>query len=687
MNDGTLSSIRKKFLWAALSLTITQVSVAEPTEHGTSDAAGPEGPLDEADAYPNENEHGIEDEPHLDEASPDEAPSLETLEPNDEPIAVESAGSGVHSAEPPHVKLTPWALRRYTLRNGLRVVLHEDHATPSVAVCITYDVGSRDEGEGQSGFAHLFEHLMFQGSRQVEKGGHALALAGRGGRTNATTNKERTTFLDLLPASQLQLALWLEADRMGTLALGRDAFENQLRVVQEEYRQRYDNRAFAHGRLRLAQLVFQGDFAYEHPTIGSLEDLEASRLEWARDFHRRYYRPENAVLSVVGDFDTETAEAWIEEHFADLEPGGAPKRFEATPQPFSQASERFLVMVDEGAKTPALLTGWSIPAGRVMDRSALELATEVLAGGESGRLHQSLVIEKASALEVSAWTANERGPGLFAIEAVVAPLSNVDTVQKWLDGELKRLRFIGPSADELHRARARLEMRDLLTLETNEGRATRLGEYEVYFGDASLVQPDLERYRGITPEQVRKAAHTYLKDTRRSTVEVYPPGWARDLGPVITTTTYVVQKGDTLIGIAKKHGTSADAIARENRISKGRPIHPGQRLLVTLGSGSSAGPRAIVKKHVVKKGDTLSGIAMKYGTTAEAIARENRFSTKKPIRPGQELTITVEVSGPQGKAAPKATPPAKAPKATPPAKSAPKKAAPKAPLKKAPVKK
>jgi LysM repeat protein len=208
-------------------------------------------------------------------------------------------------------------------------------------------------------------------------------------------------------------------------------------------------------------------------------------------------------------------------------------------------------------------------------------------------------------------------------------------------------------------------------LETNQARAILLGEYEVFFGDAGLLQGDLQRYRKIGREQVKAAAFEYLKDTRRSIVEVYPPGWTRDLGPVITTTFYVVQKGDTLIGIAKKHGTSAQAIAKENRINVGKAIHPGQRLLVTLGAGG--GPKVIVKRHEVKKGDTLIGIAKKYGTTADAIAKENKISTKKAIHPGQELTVTIEVSSSRGKAPPTTTPKKGASKNSAPKNSAPKK--------------
>lgn len=579
----------------------------------------------------------------------------------------------------------PLDLVRLTLPNGLRVVLHEDHSVPNVAVCVTYDVGSRNEPEGQSGFAHLFEHLMFEGSRNVPKGGHFLLLSERGGRANGTTNKERTNYFQVVPSNALSLALWLESDRMRGLALNPQNFENQRRVVQEEYRMRYDNRVFAQGLIRLSEVVYQGDYAYQHPTIGYLDELDSARFEWARDFHATYYVPSNAVLSIVGDFDVARARGLVDEYFGDIDGGNEPPAFQSSGRA-EQASERFNVMVDEAAKSPALLFGWAIPPARTRDRLALELATEVLTGGESGRLHQSLVLEKASATSVEAWTSGQRSTGQLSIRTVVAPLSNVDTAQKWLDGELKRLRLIGPSEDELERARARLEMGLLRDLETNQRRAILLGEYEVYFGDATLLERDLGRYRGIDEEQVKSAAFAYLKDTQRSIVEVYPPGWVRDLGPVITTTFYVVQKGDTLIGIAKKHGTTAQAIAKENRIAVGKAIHPGQRLLVTLGAGG--GPRVITKTHEVKKGDTLIGIAKKYGTSAEAIAKENRISTKKAIHPGQVLTVTLEVSSSRGgsKSKPskaKAAPSSAAPKAGP-SKAAPKAASPKTSAPKSP---
>lgn len=575
---------------------------------------------------------------------PESSPSASDEEsPPQEAPRAESTDSTPRSATASPLPELQLSIERLTLPNGLRVVLNEDHSSPSVAVCMTYDVGSRNEPEGRSGYAHLFEHLMFQGSRNVGKGEHFKLIAERGGRMNGTTNKERTNYFEVLPSSELELGLWLEADRLKSLALNQENFDNQRQVVQEEYRMRYDNRVFAQAALKLPELVFQGDFAYAHSTIGFMEDLDAAQFAWTRDFHRTYYVPNNAVLTVTGDFDSAVALSLIKKHFGEARPGAEQRPFEGNTSLSRQTSERFLVMVDEQAQSPALFLGWMIPTARTKERRALDLATLVLTGGQSGRLEQSLVLEKASASSVASWTSYDRGPGMFGLKIVVAPLSNVDTVMKWLEGELKRLRLIGPSQEELERARALLEQQRIASLQYNKDRAVALGEYEVYFGDANLLLTDLGEYRAISTEDVRKAAQAYLKDTRRSIIEVYPPGWVRDLGPVITTTTYVVQRGDTLIGIAKKHGTTADDIAKQNRIAKGRPIHPGQRLLVTLGSKSGGGPKVIVKTYEVKKGDTLIGIAKKFGISATDLAKENKLSTKKAIFPGQQLTITLEV--------------------------------------------
>ncbi len=539
-------------------------------------------------------------------------------------------GSGEATSAPTPLQLN---LTRYSLANGLRVVLNPDGATPAVSVCVTYDVGSRNEQIGRSGFAHLFEHMMFQGSRNVDKGEHFRKIAERGGKANGTTNKDRTNYYQTLPSSELELALWLEADRMQTLAVNRANFENQRAIVLEEYRMRYSGRAYALGYHRLHQLVFQGYWPYEHPTIGFIEDLDEAQFRWVRKFHRQYYVPNNAVLSISGSFDVNQAKALVEKHFADQRPNNNLPAFDVPDRMPRQTSERLSVIVDHNAKTPGVFYGYRIPATRTRTHRALELASLVLSGGDSSRLHQSLVIEKAAVNSVASWTAHHRGPDAFVIKLAIAPLSSIDTAQRWLDGEMKRLRLIGPSERELSKAKAQMKMRLLGHLQTNQARARWLGTYETYWGDASLLAEEYTAYDDISATEIRQAAAQYLIETRRSIVEIYPPGWVRDIGPVVVTKTHVVKKGENLIRIARMYGTTADKLAKQNGISLKAAIVPGQRLLVTAGSGYKP------KTHTVKSGESLIGIAKQYGVTAKELAAANNISTKKPIFPGQELTV------------------------------------------------
>lgn len=543
-------------------------------------------------------------------------------------------------------------LHRFTLGNGLRVVVNENHDAPTVSVCVTYDVGARNEQEGRTGFAHLFEHMMFQGTRNVPKGGHFQMIRGRGGSVNGTTSSDRTNYFETLPASELELALWLEAERMGSLAVVAENFENQRKVVQEEYRMRYANRAYGLGGIRLRQLVYQGYWPYEHATIGSMDDLDAAELSWVRAFYKKYYAPNNAVLAISGDVDPETARQLVEKHFGDLKHRNTPAY--SPPEKFpTQTSERLSVITDENAKTPAAYYGWQIPPAHTEEHYALELATFVLARGESSRLYQSLVIERATAQWVRAGTHGSRGPDMFVVALQSAPKSHLDRAQEALDGEIKRLRFLGPSESELAKAKAQKRFEFLRALQTNQGAAIWLSQHELYWGDASDLLRELDRYDAVTRDDVKKAANRYLLEHRRSITEIYPPGWVKDEPPDVIRRTHIVSKGDTLIGIAARYGSTVYKITTANNINAKSTLHPGQKLIVpvlgklpTNGSGGASGGGGTKKPdapkhvtHTVKKGDNLSVIAHKYGTSVDSIARYNGLDAKKPLQIGKTLTI------------------------------------------------
>jgi zinc protease len=412
------------------------------------------------------------------------------------------------------------ALQRAALDNGLRVVLNPDHTSPTVAVAVTYDVGSRNELRGRSGFAHLFEHMMFQGSRNVARGEHFQLVASHGGVLNGTTSADRTNYFEILPANELALGLWLEADRMKSLQVNEANFENQRKVVQEEYRMRVSNAAYAPSGIRLEELVYQGYWPYEHDPIGSMADLDGAKLEWVQEFHDHRYGPNNAVLSISGDFNPEEAMGLVHRYFdgaarIDVAP------FEETPFP-EQTSQRTAVLRDDNARTPGILYGWAIPPARAEDHYALELVALLLGDGESARLHQLLVRDKAVAQQVSASTEDRRGPDLFTIDARLTEGAKVGDVEKLLEGELKSLATRGPSDAEMEKARRQVQAEQILSLQSNIARALQLGEYETYFGDARLLNAELPRYLAVTKEDIKRVTAQHLGPTRRSIVETYP---------------------------------------------------------------------------------------------------------------------------------------------------------------------
>lgn len=414
-------------------------------------------------------------------------------------------------------------MQRFTLRNGLRVVLAPSHLSPTIGISVTYGVGSSAEQVGRSGFAHLFEHLMFEGSKHAPKGQHFSLIAARGGILNGTTDADRTNFYEELPAGELALGLWLESDRLRYLNVTRPNFENQRAVVEEEFRMSVGSRPYAPAELRLGELVFADYPPYAHPTIGSLPELEAAKLAWVQDFHQRYYVPENAVLCLTGDFEAEAAKRLVETYFTTPTPSAARAR-PAMPE-MPKAAEAIREAVDDpNAATPALLFGFLIPPARTRAHYALELLTEVLAGAEGSPLRWSLIHDRATALDVSAWCEGHRGPDQLTLQVVLSDAGAVNDVEAAINAELARMRDRGPRLEELLHAQKKKRAEFLLGLQTNLGRAIRLGEFESEYGDSRLLADELKHYLNVTPDDLRSAAQRYLLPERAVIVQVRPAG-------------------------------------------------------------------------------------------------------------------------------------------------------------------
>jgi predicted Zn-dependent peptidase len=410
------------------------------------------------------------------------------------------------------------------LANGLRLILAEDHLAPVVAVNIWYDVGSKHELPGKTGFAHLFEHVMFQGSAHVGKAEHMALVQAAGGTMNGTTWLDRTNFYETLPSHQLELALWLEADRMGTLldALSQENLDNQREVVKNEKRWSYDNRPYGSWNEKLQAHLFPPDHPYHHPTIGSMEDLDAASLDDVKAFFRTYYNPDNAILSIVGDFDGDQARSWAERYFGGIPPGAPVPPLGDLSLPPTLGAERRETVVDR-VQLPRLYFGFrAAPFGdRRLD--ALELASQVLAGGKGSRLHRRLVREERMAQDVSLFTLGfVGGASVIAGWATARPGVDLARLEVAYVEELERLGRDPVSEDELGRAKALVETDELGALQRVEERADRLSMFATLFDDPDLVNRMLDHYLVVTPDDLRAAAAATFRPDNRVVLTYLP---------------------------------------------------------------------------------------------------------------------------------------------------------------------
>ncbi|MFH0242034.1 M16 family metallopeptidase [Streptomyces sp. HK10] len=459
-----------------------------------------------------------------------------------------------HTASPPPTAGGLTATE-HRLANGLRVVLSEDHQTPVAAVCLWYDVGSRHEVAGRTGLAHLFEHLMFQGSAQVKGNGHFELVQGAGGSLNGTTSFERTNYFETMPAHQLELALWLEADRMGSLlaALDEESMENQRDVVKNERRQRYDNVPYGTAFEKLTAMVYPEGHPYHHTPIGSMADLDAASLEDARDFFRTYYAPNNAVLAVVGDIDPERTLAWVERYFGSIpsHEGKRPPRDGSLPEVIGEEVKQTL---HEEVPSRAMMAAYRLPHDGTREADAADLALTVLGGGESSRLNTRLVRRDRTAVTAGFGMLRLAGaPSMGWLDVKASGDAEIADIERAVDEELARFAEEGPTPAEMERAQALLEREWLDRLATVGGRADELCRYAVLFGDPQLALTAVERVLQVTADEVREVAAARLRPDNRA-VLIYEPTQA-----TAPDTAADVSEGATVSGT----GTAADTHDQE----------------------------------------------------------------------------------------------------------------------------
>jgi predicted Zn-dependent peptidase len=422
-------------------------------------------------------------------------------------------------ANPAGPKQIQLPLKDYRLKNGLRVILSEDHSAPTYAISVTYNVGSRDERPGRTGFAHLFEHMMFQGSENVGKGEHFLLVFNNGGNMNGTTNSDRTNYFQAFPKNQLDLGLFLEADRMRSLAINQANLDNQRNAVQEERRLGLDNQPYGKTFETLLDTAYD-NFAYKHSTIGSMADLNAASVEDVASFFKTYYAPNNAVLVLVGDFNPTEAMAKIEKHFGAIPSQPAPPVPDMTEPP--QTAERRKLLEDPLAQLPRLDIVWKIPQGNTKDYYALSVMGQILGGGQSSRLYQKIVKEKQLAVQVAAGGQERRGPGLAQCVALAGPGKDLGEIEKVIYEEIERVKT-EPVADwELEKVRMSLRRARAQGMQSTLGRAIQIGQYTVYYNKPNLINTLESEINSITKDDIQRVARQYLTTENRTVITTIP---------------------------------------------------------------------------------------------------------------------------------------------------------------------
>jgi zinc protease len=409
-----------------------------------------------------------------------------------------------------------------TLSNGLTVIVHEDHSVPIVAVNMWYHVGSGDEKPGRTGFAHLFEHLMFMGSEHAEYPAFDRLLEAAGADNNGSTTEDRTNYFEWGPANALSLMLWLEADRMGWLlpTMTGEKVDLQRDVVKNERRQSYENQPYGLADETILAMLYPAGHPYSWPVIGSMADLSAAQLEDVKDFFRRYYAPNNASLVVAGDVSAAQAMKLATEYFGEIPRGPAIERSTAAPTSLARDTSGVL---EDRVQLARLYYVWHSVPDLAPDDAALDLLAYVLAGEKNSRLTQSLVYDSQIAANVDAYQDGKRVAGDFWVVATAKPDQALPSLQDLIEKELIRIAAEGPSPRELDQAKNAFEARYLRRLETVRAKADALNSFFVRTGKADGFQADLDRYRAVSAQDVQRVAQQYLR-APRVTLSVVPKG-------------------------------------------------------------------------------------------------------------------------------------------------------------------
>ena len=431
-------------------------------------------------------------------------------------------------ADAPSAQTTPTIKFTDTkLKNGLRVIVAEDHHAPVYSIAVHYKAGSRDERQGRTGFAHLFEHMMFKGSENVGPGEHFMLVFTHGGSMNGTTNKDRTLYFETLPANQLDLGIFLEADRMRSLEITKDNLDNQRNAVQEERRLGVDNQPYGKTFELVDELAYDNP-AYEHSVIGSMADLNAASVEDVASFFKTYYAPNNAVLAIVGDVDTKTALEKVRKAFEAIPAQPAPPQVDLS-EP-KQTAERRQSLDDALARLARVDIVYKVPPRLTPDDDALQVLGTVLSSGRSSRLYQQIVREQQLSPNVNAGRDGAIGPGLFRVTGTVAPGKTIEALEAAIYAEIDKVKNGTIAEWEIEKARSNAKRAVVGGLTSSLTRAIQLAEYAASYGDPSLINQRVDRVAQVTAADVQRVARTYLVPENRTVVITRPKSGSSSSG-------------------------------------------------------------------------------------------------------------------------------------------------------------
>lgn len=407
----------------------------------------------------------------------------------------------------------------YDLDNGLHVILHQDNTTPIVAVSILYHVGSKNEDPKRTGFAHFFEHLLFEGSKNIARGEFDKYITNAGGVNNANTSNDRTFYYEVLPSNQLELGLWLESERLMHANIEPVGVETQREVVKEERRQRYDNQPYGTILPELLKRAYKVH-PYKWPTIGSLEHLNEATLDEFISFYKTFYVPENATLSIAGDIDIEQAKKLVAKYFADI-----PKGSKEIPRPKivePPQKEEVRDVVFDNIQLPAVIEAYHIPAQGTDDAYALEMLSTVLSAGQSSRMYKALVDDQKKAFQAGAFPFTSEDPGLYIVFGIANMGVNVEDLEEAMDAEIEKMKTELISEKEFQKIRNQVESQFVQQNSSMVGIAEQLANYHVYFGDANYINTEIDRYMKVTREDIQRVAKKYLNKENRVVLHYLP---------------------------------------------------------------------------------------------------------------------------------------------------------------------